>query len=163
MTPTEQLLEQLGKAIEGLQQDKEQIAKEAWELKEVYDTLRAELEQLKRYQPDGPGNVIDTQDGSVYGVGDLAQALRDLATLRAERDELAVLCKQQNGQIKHMHGRQRTMLGWIRDYKAERDEAVRALELMASGFKKYNIIEDDCPCAICECARILTRIKGETT
>jgi uncharacterized coiled-coil DUF342 family protein len=89
-TPTEQLLEQLGKTIEGLQQDKEHIAKEAWELKEAYDTLRA------------------------------------------ERDELAVLCKQQDGQIKHMHGRQRTMLGWIRDYKAERDELLRFVDQVAT-------------------------------
>ncbi len=97
---------------------------------EEIDALRTELEQLKRFQADGLGNVIDTQDGSVYGVGDLAQALK------------------------------------------ERDDAVKALEVMIrydenEYDKAHGIGAKLCECEWCNNFRqakaLLTRIKGETT
>jgi hypothetical protein len=44
-----------------------------------------------------------------------------------------------------------------------RNELVSVMESMVIGIRKYNIVEDDCPCSICDAVRTFTRIKGETT
>jgi NTP pyrophosphatase (non-canonical NTP hydrolase) len=141
-TPTEQLIEQLGKTIERLQQDKEQIAKEAWELKEAYDTLRAELEELRK-----------ECDQWQYKAETAKQLHLDV---RAERDELSESRRIAADRVIELLDEKTVLMN-------QRDELVRVLEALSKFGNPYDGPSKEELTLWGRAHELITCIKGETT